>query len=176
MRRALLLFLTLAASPAGAQVIAEMTPERIQQAIAAGKSKPGQYSIRTPKFWMEFDTPFLRVARKAGATEEPTPSVATPELVAPVLQIQAAAEPLGEKIPAVKKVVAVRADGSSVPPTSHEEFIEKARISRRSFDIKGIRAVFPIAVLEPGTRFKFSMSDGTEPLLAPDASWFKSPR
>jgi len=175
-RFGLLLFGTLAALPAGAQVIVEMTPERIEQAIAAGKNRPPQYAIRTTRVWIEFDTPFLRVVRKAATTDDPTSSLATPDLVAPVLRIQAAAEPLGEKIPAVKKIVAVKADGTSVPPTSHEDFTDKARISRRSIDIKGIRAVFPLSVLEPGMRFKLSMSDGTEPTLAPDPNWFKVPR
>lgn len=171
--------ITLVAPVASAQVIAEMTPERIQQAIDAGlKAKPVQYAVRTPKLWIEFDTPFLRVAKKAAASaDHPTPSLATPDVVTPIINILAAPEPLGDKVPGIKQVVAVRADGSIVAATSPQPFLDKAQSTRRkSIDIRGVRATFPIAVLEPGMKFKFTMSDGTEPTLAPDPNWFKSPR
>ncbi len=174
-----MLLITLVAPFAGAQVITEMTPERIQQAIDAGlKAKPAQYAVRTPKLWIEFDTPYLRVAKKAAASaDHPTPSLATPDVVAPIINILAAPEPLGDNVPGVKTVVAVRADGSIVAATSPQPFLDKAQSTRRkSIDIRGVRATFPIAVLEPGMKFKFTMSDGTEPTLAPDPNWFKSPR
>ena len=174
----LALLMTLSAIPARAQVIAEMTAERIQQAIAEGvKTKPAQYAVRKPKLWIEFDTPFLRVAKKAAAAPDATPSLATPDLIAPIVNILAAPEPLGDSVPAIKKVVAVKADGSVVAATSQQPFIDKAQSNKRkSIEIRGVRATFPIAVLEPGMQFRFSMSDGTEPTLAPEPNWFKVPR
>jgi hypothetical protein len=71
----------------------------------------------------------------------------------------------------------MRADGSVVAATAPQPFVDKAQSTKRkSIEIRGVRASFPIAVLEPGMKFKFTMSDGTEPTLSPDPNWFKSPR
>lgn len=173
-----LLLVTFLAVPAGAQVVTEMTPQKIDQAIAAGiERKPGPYALRTKYLWMEFDTPFLRVSERAATAATADRSIATPDLLAPELRIVAAPEPFGDDVLAIKKVVVERADGATVAPRSQESFVDYAQSSRRKkIAIRGVRAVFPLAALEPGARFRFLMSDGKEQLLAPEPSWFKAPR
>jgi hypothetical protein len=176
--QALLALPLLSALPAGAQVVTNMTPERIDQAIAAGvDQKPPAYALRTRQFWMEFTTPYLRVCERAAGAAKADRSIATPDLVAPELRIVAAAEPLGDKVPAVKAAVVERADGTTVKPSSQQEFVDYAQSSRRKkIAIRGVRAVFPIAVLEPGARFRFELSDGSQQVLAPDPGWYKAVR
>ncbi len=175
---ALLALLLVSILPARAQVVTNMTPERIDQAIAAGiTQKPQVYALRTKQFWMEFTTPYLRVAERAASAPTAERSLATPDLVAPELRIVAAAEPLGDKVPGVKAAVVERPDGTTLKPSSQQEFVDYAQSARRKkITIRGVRAVFPIAVLEPGARFRFQMSDGSEQVLAPDPGWFKSVR
>jgi len=172
------LLISLAAVPAGAQVVTRMTPQQVDQAIAMGvEQKPARYSLRNRYLWMEFDTPFLRVLERAATAPVADRSIATPEVLAPELRILAAPEPLGDDVPAIKKVVVERAGGDVVAATSQESYVDYAQSSRRKkIAIRGVRAVFPLAALEPGARFRFLMSDGKEQLLAPDASWFCEPR
>jgi len=107
----------------------------------------------------------------------PRPSIATTDLLAPELHIVAAPEPFGDDVPAIKKVLVERADGTTVAARSQESFVDYAQSARRKkIAIRGVRAVFPLAALEPGARFRFLMSDGKEQLLAPEPGWFKAPR
>ena len=172
------LLLAVMATPAGAQVVIEMTPQRVDQAIATGiERKPAAYALRTKYLWMEFDTPFLRVSERAATAPSADRSIATAELLAPELRIVAAAEPLGDDVLAIKKVLVERADGATVAPKSQESFVDYAQSARRKkIAIRGVRAVFPLAALEPGARFRFLMSDGKEQILAPEPGWFKAPR
>ena len=172
------LLLTLAAVPGAAQVVTEMTPRQVDQAIARGiEQKPARYSLRSKYLWMEFDTPFLRVSERAATAPIADRSIATPDLLAPELRILAAPEPLGDNVPAIKKVVLERRDGASVAPKSQEAYVDYAQSARRKkIAIRGVRAVFPLAALQPGARFRFLMSDGKEQVLAPEASWFGEPR
>jgi hypothetical protein len=168
------LLLSLPAS-APAQVVTEMTPQQIDQAIA--DRKPVPYTLRTKVFWVEFTTPYLRVSDRALKSPTADRSLATPDLIAPELRIIAAAEPLGDKVPAVKEAVVERPDGTLVKPTSQQETLDYAQSTRRKkIAIRGVRAVFPIAALQPGARFRFQLSDGTQQVLAPDPSWFTTPR
>lgn len=172
------LLMTLAAVPAGAQVVTEMTPRRVDQAIAMGiEHKPAQYSLRTKQLWMEFNTPFLRVSERAATAPVADRSIATPDLLALELHILAAPEPLGDDVSGIKKVLVERPDGSTVAPKSQEPYVDYAQSARRKkIAIRGVRAVFPLAALEPGARFRFLMSDGKEQLLAPEPGWFGEPR
>lgn len=172
------LLLTLVAVPAAAQVVTEMTPRQVDQAIAMGiERKPARYSLRTKYLWMEFDTPFLRVSERAATAPVADRSIATPDLLAPELRMLAAPEPLGDDVPGIKKVLLERPDGAAVAPKSQQAYVDYAQSARRKkIAIRGVRAVFPLAALEPGARFRFVMSDGSEHLLAPEASWFGEPR
>lgn len=172
------LLLTLVAVPAAAQVVTEMTPRQVDQAIAMGiERKPARYSLRTKYLWMEFDTPFLRVSERAATAPVADRSIATPDLLAPELRILAAPEPLGDDVPGIKKVLLERPDGATVAPKSQEAYVDYAQSARRKkIAIRGVRAVFPLAALEPGARFRFVMSDGREQVLAPEPGWFGEPR
>lgn len=172
------LLLSLGAVAADAQVVTEMTPQHIDQAIAMGTGRrPAPYSLRSKNVWIEFDTPFLRVSQRAAAAPAADRSIATPDLLAPELRIQAAPEPLGDDVPAIKQVLLERPDGTSVPPQSQTPFVDYAQSSRRKkIAIRGVRAVFPLSAFEPGVRFRFLMSKGPEHVLAPDPSWFGAPR
>jgi hypothetical protein len=172
------LLIARASAPLRAQVVSTMTPSQIDQAIADGvEHKPGRYSLRSKTLWMEFDTPLLRVAERAASAPVADRSLATPDLIAPELRILAAPEPMGDDVPGIKKVVLERPGGAIVAATSQELYVDYAQSSRRKkIALRGVRAVFPIAALEPGARFRFLMSDGKEQLLAPDASWFRVPR
>src|SRR5262245_16472602 len=175
---ALLGVLLLSALPARAQVVTDMTPERIDQAIAARvDQEPQPCALRTKPLRMEVTTPYPRVLGRAATAPTVDGSLATKDLVAPELRITAAAEPLGDKVPEVKGALVERPDGTQVKPTSQQSFLDYAQSTRRKkIAIRGVNAVFPIAVLEPGARFRFQMSDGTEQVLAPDPGWFKAVR
>lgn len=166
------------AVPLRAQVVTEMTSQQIDQAIALGiEHKPARYALRSPRLWIEFDTPFLRVRERAAVAPVAERSLATPDLVAPELRIVAAPEPFGDDVPGIKKVFVVSASGAVVAASAQSEYVDYAQSSRRKkIALRGVRAVFPIAALQPGSRFRFLMSDGQELLLAPEPAWFREPR
>jgi hypothetical protein len=92
--------LIIGAAPAGAQVVTEMTPELVRQAIADTKAK-GCYPLESggvmgtaAKFWRAcFTTPYSRVvyaASEARARYQTfTEKQVTPEMVAPEVEIVA---------------------------------------------------------------------------------------
>jgi hypothetical protein len=174
----LILTLTLTASNAAAQVVTEMTPSRIDQAIALGvENRPEPYALRGRSSWIEFNTPFLRLCERAASAPVADRSIATPELLAPELRVTAGPEPLGENVPSVKKLLIVKPDGASIAPVSHESYVDYAQTARRKkIALKGMRAVFPITALQPGASFQLLMSDGSELKIAPEPAWFKAPR
>jgi hypothetical protein len=75
----------LAAIAAQAQVVTEMTPERIREAIASAGTAKGSYSL--PHFLGLFDTPYSRVAGAASSAKKKyqpfTETHVTPEMLAP---------------------------------------------------------------------------------------------
>jgi hypothetical protein len=174
----LILALSLPAASAAAQVVTEMTPARIDQAIAMGvENKPTPYALRGKASWIEFNTPFLRLCERAASATVADRSIATPELLAPELRVTAGPEPLGENVPSVKKLLIVTADGASITPVSHESYVDYAQTAKRKrIALKGMRAVFPITALQPGSTFRLVMSDGSVLNVAPEPGWFKAPR
>ena len=174
----LILMLSLTAANAAAQVVTEMTPSRIDQAIAQGvENKPAPYALRGRSSWVEFDTPFLRVSERASNAAVADRSIATPELLAPELHVTAGPEPLGDNVPAVKQLLIVKPDGTTVAPLSHESYVDYAQSARRKkIALRGMRAVFPITALQPGASFRLVMSDGSETSLPLEPAWFKTPR
>ena len=174
----LILALSVTASNAAAQVVTDMTPSRIDQAIALGvEGRPAPYSLRGRASWIEFDTPFLRVCERAASAPVADRSVATAEVLAPELRVIAGPEPLSENVPAVKKLLIVNPDGASIAPVSHESYVDYAQTAKRKkIALKGMRAVFPITALQPGSSFRLVMSDGSELKIAPEPAWFKAPR
>lgn len=170
--------LLLRALEADAQVVTEMTPEKIDAAIAAGVERaPAPYRLSATLLALDFSTPYLRVAQRAAKTPNPERSLATPDLIAPELRIVAAPEPFGSREVVIKAAWIERSDGTRVEPRSQEATVDYAQSARRhKITLRGVRAVFPIAALEPGARFRFQMGDGQEVTLAPEPDWFKTPR
>lgn len=174
----LILALSVIAANAAAQVVTEMTPSRIDEAIALGvENRPEPYALRGRSSWIEFNTPFLRLCERAASAPVADRSIATPELLAPELRVIAGPEPLGENVPSVKKLLIVKPDGASIAPVSHESYVDYAQTARRKkIALKGMRAVFPITALQPGASFRLVLSDGSELKIAPEPAWFKAPR
>jgi len=178
----LLLSLPAAEAPAPVGVVSPMTEAVIENVIAStGKEAPGPYRLRNSQVWMQFDTPLLRLARKVAAAraagELVATHLATPDVIVPELHLQAGPQVYGDKDVGIKQVVIARPDGSTVAPTSLTYNVEKAQ-SRHRHGIKltGVQAVFPADALVPGARFRFTMKDGPDQLLAPEAGWFDEPR
>ena len=174
----LILMLSMSAAHAAAQVVTEMTPSRIDQAIAQGvEDKPAPYALRGRSSWIEFDTPFLRLCERAATAPVADRSIATPDVLAPELRVTAGPEPLGDNVPAVKQLLIVKPDGASIAPVSHQSYVDYAQSARRKkIALRGMKAVFPITALQPGSSFRLVMSDGTELRIAPEPAWFKAPR
>jgi len=151
-----------------------MTPTRIDQAIAMGvENRPEPYALRGRSSWIEFNTPFLRVCERAASATVADRSIATAELLAPELRVTAGPEPLGENVPSVKKLLIVKPDGASITPVSHESYVDYAQTARRKkIALKGMRAVFPITALQPGSSFRLVMSDGSDTLTFLDPKTF----
>jgi len=173
------LLLVALAADTRAQVITEMTPQMIDKALASGSSqRPSPYTLRTPEVWAQFDTPFLRVSLRAADGAPPASAVTTAnDATAPELRLSVAPEPRGSTDLAVKAVVVETPDGATVQAKSQTSFVDYAQSTKRKkIALRGLRAVFPISALTPGSRFRVVMSNGTDHVLAPDSDWFKVPR
>jgi hypothetical protein len=168
----------LPALEAAAQVVTEMTPDQIDAAIAAGaERRPATYVLSAPLLSLTFTTPYLRVAQLAAKTPDADRKLATPDVIAPELRIVAVPEPFGEKEVVIKKAWMERSDGTRVEPLSQEATVDYAQSPHRhKIALRGVRAAFPIAALDPGARFRFQMGDGQELTLTPEPAWFKAPR
>ncbi len=153
--------LALAAVPTTsvAQIVTEMTPARIQEAMA--DKKAGCYDLK--KGFACFTTPYSRVAfaaREARKKYEPfTEKQVTPEMVAPVVEIFALPQPsfifgsghVGPLI-GVKRIVVMPAKGTD--PSQAIQPLEQLDLDQRysellgsDWEAKGILARFPLAVL-----------------------------
>jgi hypothetical protein len=170
--------LLLPAVQAAAQVVTEMSPVLIDAAIATGAgSRPAAYFLSAPQVSLTFTTPYLRLVQLAAKTPNADHSLATPDVIAPELRVAATPEPLGKKEAVVVKAWIERPDGTRVEASSSETTVDYAQSARhRKITLRGVRAVFPITALEPGSRFRFQMGDGQEVTLAPEPAWFTTLR
>jgi hypothetical protein len=164
-----------------AGVVTTMTPESVQQALDAGKAqKPALYRLATKLYWLQFDTPFLRVARKAGEAREKSQPIeaalATPDLTAAELRITAGPEPIGESTHGIKAVTIVSASGATLQPKSSTKVTDYARTKHGKITLRGMSAVFPISALEPGASFHLQIDNGTEEVFKLEPSWFGETR
>lgn len=153
----------LIASPAYAQVAAEMTPELIRQAIADGKGD-GCYGLRAGKGFIGtamvgcFSTPYSRVVSAAQAAKKKyktfTEADVTPELVAAgELHIHGfAINPDGPGMANVETIV-ITPKGSkdkskAIQPTKATETTSEFKNQMgASFEGRSMTAVFPLDVL-----------------------------
>ncbi len=188
MRRAVEATLTLAllgaglASRAAALSPAEMTPERIRQAITWGETAPESelepYTIRADRTWVvNFDTPFLRVARLARAMKiqnQPiTEEDISPKVVAHEVHLYAharlgGASASGRDLPNIEYVGIARPNpngpSETIHPISSQSFVRRvpaegdysgpARIAR------SVKAVFPLSALAPGNEVRIVFEGG----------------
>jgi hypothetical protein len=166
----------------GADVVMEMTPEAVSDAISAGLERPPKpYPLNSPKVWMLLETPFLRVAMAAAKAQSQNMaidgSLITPDMTAPVLKVLAGPELLGVEPIGIKSILAQADDSTPVAPTSVTKTMDIARSARKKkIELKGVNAVFPISVLKPGVRFRLVMEKGPEHVITPDAAWFAKVR
>jgi hypothetical protein len=163
--RALVIAMTLAVfGSAQAQVIREMTPDRIREAIKLGTSTKDlrPYRIQEKAGWSwppliaVYTTPFLRVALAANAAKKQyrafTEANVTPEMIAPEIQIYASSQSLGGTAIANVQTIVVLPHNSknssrAIQPTRMNEASEEYRnLFGFSGEGKGILAIFPLDV------------------------------
>jgi hypothetical protein len=157
--------LTLAiGAPAQAQIVREMTPERVREAIAFGtKTKDLRpYRIQEKARWSwppliaVYTTPFLRVALAANAAKKQyrafTEANVTPEMIAPEIQIYAASQSLGGTAIANVQTIVVLPHNSKDssraihPARMNEASVEYKNLFGFSGEGTGMLAVFPLDV------------------------------
>jgi len=127
-----LLTACLVATEASGQIVQEMTPERIREAIALGARSKAltAYKIQEKaRFsWLPqigvFTTPFLRVALAAHTAKKRykpfTETDVTPEMVAPEIHVYAPSRPLdGAAIASVDTIVVLPLDSKDLSQTVH---------------------------------------------------------
>jgi hypothetical protein len=155
------------AAPAGAQLVAEMTPETIKAAIADTKN-PGCYTLK--KEFACFTTPYSRVAfaaREAKKASEPfTERQVTPEMVAPVVEVLAlpqASYIMGSgrvgPLVGVKRIVVMPAKGTdssqAIHPSGQLDLDQRYSTLMGSWwEAGGILARFPLAVVSAGNEVR----------------------
>ncbi len=160
------LLLAMVGAPAVAQVVTEMTPERIKEAIAAGQATKDEvvHSLKTKGIVIGvFSTPFSRVAqasRMAKTLYKPfTEADVTPEMTAPQLEVFASAvsvrSPLPPGVGNVQAVLimpkGVKDAAQAIQPTKTSDVPEEYRnMMGAVLEGKSILAVFPLDVLKPG--------------------------
>ncbi len=176
---ALALAFVLAVGAAEAQIVSEMTPAMVKQALS-DKKAPGCYEIkRGTSAWSWggpvvgcFTTPYSRVVGQKAYREKRyqkmTESDVTPDLVA-AGEAHVYAYPLtqGNKVNSVVAVVigphkSKGADGVIQPTSSEEISTEYKNLLGATFEGKGVRAVFPLAALSEKHEFRVVFENGEE--------------
>jgi hypothetical protein len=177
-RPLVLIALALGASPATAQVITDMTPQRIKEAIAlgeSGKAKPYKIggSTLTP-LWGTFSTPYLRVALAAAEAKEKyssfTEKDATDEIVRPgeVIVYLSAIEPLSGNQPRSAKAIVIMPAGKNdradaVRPEKTEPTPASwSNAMGAKWEAESLIAYFPLSALQDGAEFRMVFDRGLE--------------
>lgn len=161
--------------PAAAQIVTEMTPERIRDAIAfgeSGKAKPYQVgSLAVPA---NFTTPFLRVALAAASAKEKYKKLTEEEvndnLVLPgVLRLYATAIPPSKygSATSVRTVVIMPPGEKDRDKAIHPDTAEPVarQWSNRlgaTDEAEALWASFPLSVLRDGAELRIVYSNGNE--------------
>lgn len=166
----------------GVGVVRSMTPESVTLALGVAQAgRPPRYQLHTPQLWVEFDTPYLRLVRKAAAAcaqQQPVDeSLATPDVTAPELHLSAGPEPMGDSVPEVKGIYIEGPDGTRVVARSAKKTVDYAQsVRRKKIALRGVDAIFPIEALVPGARFRVVLSQGPEQVLDMPPDWFSFTR
>lgn len=180
MRPVALAFVLVFPAAASAQVVTDMTPERVREAVAYGSTgKAALYRIGgglTSPLTALYTTPFLRVALAAGeakAQYRPFDEAAvSAELLLPgVVEVYAPARPpearYGSPAVSVKAVVVMPSGGKdaalAIHPTRTVPGIERyANLLGATQDAIGLTAHFPLRALSEGNELRVIYSDGHE--------------
>ncbi|HXB55597.1 MAG TPA: hypothetical protein VN461_12480 [Vicinamibacteria bacterium] len=165
-RIAVVVVAALSAAPAGAQIVTEMTPATIAEAIAAGQAdkKAGMHFLKTKGIVVGFfTTPFSRVAsaaQHAKALYKPfSEADVTPDMTVPQLEVfagsVAVSSPLPPGVGNVEAVLIMPKGAKDVsmaihPAKTSEVSEEYKNLMGASLNGKSINAVFPLDVLKPG--------------------------
>lgn len=173
----LLAFLLLP-STAVAQVVAEMTPERIREAIKAGTEKGIEpYKIRSgpaglSPVWGTYWTPWLRVAFAASEAKRTYKTFTEPDaagLIAPELEVYGEAfdavgqKAVGHGIVSVDAIVIKTPAGQVLQPIRSEPIMETFKNrSGGEFEGRSLRAWFPLSVVAEGNEIVLVLSSGKE--------------
>jgi hypothetical protein len=158
------LMLLLAAAPLRAQVVTEMTPERIAEAIAFGsQAKKLEYPrVRGGRAECALVTPFMRVARAAFDAKRTYKTFAladaTPDMLAPNVDVVCPSQCVVEACSrsfgvATVQAVVITGKGSVSPqqPISSKPMPEVYQSAFGATDqASGLLATFPAAALQSG--------------------------
>ena len=154
------------AAPVAAQVVTEMTPERVREAIAVGTSQKEApyYEIRKGGFGGSlykprlgsFTTPFLRVAQAAYEAKKQyrpfTEADVPAEMLAPELRVYGMSQAEGARIANVQAIVITpkgqRDPAAAIRPSSTAEVpVQYRNLMGMTAEGKSLMAVFPLEVL-----------------------------
>ena len=173
------------AAPASAQIVTQMTPEAISEAIAFGTSQKEApyYEIRKQGFvgsvykpmLGSFTTPFLRVALAAYEAKKQykafSESDVSREMVAPEVHVYGMSQADGARVANVQAIVFTpngRHDpASAIRPTSTSEVpVQYRNLLGMTAEGKNLMAVFPLEVLRDGNEvhiiFDAGVHDGAK--------------
>ncbi len=167
-----LFFVGLAAlftAPSSAQVVTEMTPERVREAIALGNSqkeapyyeirKSGSFGSTYKPRLGSFTTPFLRVAQAAYEAKKQyrpfTEADVSKEMLSAELHVYGMAQAEGARIANVQTIVITpkgqRDPASANRPVSTAEVpVQYRNLTGMTAEGKNLMAVFPLGVLREG--------------------------
>jgi hypothetical protein len=155
---------------AHAQVVTDMTPELVQEAITQGGS--GRYKIQEQTIWGDgpvlgyFTTPYSRVALAAALARKHgkpyTPAEVTPDMLRPELHVYARAQAVyGNKnrIANVTKVVVMpyqsRDPSAAIHPTRTEDVADEYwNLMGAVANGRNVMAVFPLSVLSENNEIR----------------------
>jgi hypothetical protein len=163
--------LTLAPSAAVAQIVVEMTPAKIKEAIAWGESvkrvelpeliSGSGFAWKSQKaVWGTYSTPFMRVAAAANAAKKKYKAFSeadvTPDMIAPELHVMGYAVSLGKlNVANVENVVITKKKDKdrsrAIQPTRTEPLSEEYQnLYGAKTEGRSLLAVFPLDVAVDG--------------------------
>ena len=161
-----------------AQGAAELTPDRLHEALEWGLTAPEteleQYPLRTERTWLvNFDTPFLRVAQFSRAMKiqntPATESDVSPKLAGQELHLYAHARvaAAGGPLPNIDYVVILRprpgGAAETILPISVQSFVRRVPIDADTGPTRiarSVKAVFPLGALAAGNEVRLTFENG----------------
>ncbi len=177
---AIALMALLPAAPTHAQLVGDMSPDRVREALAWGLRAPetelDQYELRTDRTWLvNFDTPFLRVAQLSRAMKiqnspaseaDVSPKVAGPEVH---VYAHARMDTGRGPVPNIDYVVILHprpgAPSETILPSSVQSFVRRvptdADFMGSTRIARSVKAVFPLRALAAGNTVRLTFEGGT---------------